>query len=510
MNNADYWRKRFEILENSSHEKADNYLQSIENIYRDAELSVKRDIESFYARFASNNKVSLVDAKKILTAGQLEEFRWSVYDYIKIGEQLNISDEWKRKLENASTRFHISRLESIKLQIQQQIEVLYANRIDELDNLFKQMILDNYTRSVFEIQKYLGIGWDFTAINQNKLDLLISKPWTTDNRTFSDRVWTNKINLINDIQKHLIQGLLRGDAPQKIVNAIQGKFNTDKHKISRLVHTETSYFNAISKKQMYSDLEVDRIEIVETLDSRTCDICKSFDGKVIKLSQYEAGVTVPPFHPNCRGTTCPYYDDMQGERIARNQDGEVYYIPSNMTYEEWEKTFVNGGSKDGLINSDESDIINLTDEEKWAINEYVSSGSYKINGLLRLGEELPEELLEFQKHLDSALKKMPKYEGVVYRSLTFDRHEDLVNFAHGHKVGHKVYYQAYTSTSVNTSFYHEKPDIVIKINSKNGRDIRRYNPKENEILYDRDMKFLIKSATFRNGIYFLEAEEVLC
>lgn len=346
MNNSEYWRKRFTLLEIAAHQKSDEYIKSLEKIYRDAENSVKKDIEAWYGRFAVNNKISLIDAKKILTAGQLDEFKWSVQKYIEIGQQANISDEWKKKLENASARFHISRLEAIQMQIQQQIEVLYGNRVDELDQLLRDMVSNGYTQGAFEIQKGLGIGWDLTALNQDKLDLLLSKPWTTDNRTFSDRIWINKANLINDIQKQLIQGLLRGDTPQKIITAIKGKFNTDRYKISRLVHTETSYFNAVSKNQMYHDLDVELIEIVETLDSRTCEICKPLDGKVVSLSQYEPGVTVPPFHPNCRGTTCPYYDDMEGERVSRTREGEVYYIPANTTYIDWENAFINGGSKD--------------------------------------------------------------------------------------------------------------------------------------------------------------------
>ena len=58
-------------------------------------------------------------------------------------------------------------------------------------------------------------------------------------------------------------------------------------------------------------------------------------------------MTVPPFHPNCRGTTCPHYDDMDGERAARTADGKVYYVPANMNYTDWKKAFVDG-VKDGL------------------------------------------------------------------------------------------------------------------------------------------------------------------
>lgn len=348
MKNADYWRGRFAVLEDSAHKQSDEYLQSLEEIYREAEHTVQRDIESWYQRFATNNKVTLAEARKMLTAGQLEEFKWTAEQYVKAAQQANLSEEWIKKMENASARFHVSRLEAIQLQIQQQIELLYGNQVDGIDDLLKELVSNGYTRGAFEVQKGIGLGWDITALNQKKLEALLSKPWTTDGRTFRDRCWLNKADLVDTVNKELIQGMLRGDPPAKTITAIQKKFGTARYKARRLVHTETSYFNAVSKIQMYKDLGVDQIEIVETLDSRTCAVCQPLDGTVIPLAQYEPGMTVPPFHPNCRGTTCPYYDDMDSERAARTTDGKVYYVPANMKYSDWKKAFVDGGSKTGL------------------------------------------------------------------------------------------------------------------------------------------------------------------
>ena len=116
-----------------------------------------------------------------------------------------------------------------------------------------------------------------------------------------------------------------------------------------MVNTDTTFFNAVATKECYKDLDVEMVEIIETLDSHTCSICGGLDGKVIPISQYEPGVTVPPFHPNCRGTTAPAIDPKYaGERAARNADGNVYYVPANMKYADWVQTFVNGGSKTGL------------------------------------------------------------------------------------------------------------------------------------------------------------------
>lgn len=349
MKNADYWRGRFAILENSAHKQADEYLRSLEDIYRGAEQSVQRDIESWYQRFATNNNVTLAEARKMLTTGQLEEFKWTAEQYVKAAQKANLSEEWIKKLENASTRFHVSRLEAIQFQIQQQIELLYGNQVDGIDDLLKDVISNGYTRGAFEVQKGIGLGWDFTALNQKKLEALLSKPWTTDGRTFRDRCWLNKNDLVGSVSKSLTQGLLRGDSPAKITTAIQKQFGVHRYKAGRLVNTETTYFNAVATKESYKDLGVEMVEIIETLDSHTCSICGGLDGKVIPIAQYEPGVTVPPFHPNCRGTTAPAIDPKYaGERAARNADGDVYYVPANMKYADWVQTFVNGGSKAGL------------------------------------------------------------------------------------------------------------------------------------------------------------------
>lgn len=93
----------------------------------------------------------------MLTTGQLEEFKWTAEQYVKAAQQANLSPEWIKKLENASTRFHVSRLEAIQLQIQQQIELLYGNQVDGVDDLLKKLVSNGYTHGAFEIQRALAL-----------------------------------------------------------------------------------------------------------------------------------------------------------------------------------------------------------------------------------------------------------------------------------------------------------------------------------------------------------------
>lgn len=107
--------------------------------------------------------------------------------------------------------------------------------------------------------------------------------------------------------------------------------------------TESAYFATASQGECYKDLDVENYEVIETLDSHTCSFCGEMDGKVFPVNKMQAGSTAPPFHPWCRGTTAPYYEDMVGvgQRFARDADGKTYTVPSDMTYAEWKEIYVN-------------------------------------------------------------------------------------------------------------------------------------------------------------------------
>ncbi len=172
----------------------------------------------------------------------------------------------------------------------------------------------------------------------------LSKPWTADGRTFTDRCRDGRAIAVSTIQKLLTQACLRDDSLQKTTNALSKEPCVERYRAVRLVHTETTCFNAVAMKETYREMGVKRVEIVETLDGHTCKICQPLDGRIIPLSQYEPGVTVPPFHPNCRGTTAPAVSDRLLEldreinggrkRIARDSDdGKTCHVPADMTYE---------------------------------------------------------------------------------------------------------------------------------------------------------------------------------
>ena len=118
--------------------------------------------------------------------------------------------------------------------------------------------------------------------------------------------------------------------------------NGDKVRAGRIIMTESAYFAQEAQQACFNELGVEEYEIVATLDNRTCDgTCQGEDGKHYPMKMFEAGVTAPPFHPNCRCCTAPYFDDDEGERIAKDADGKNYTVSSDMTYPQWKKESVN-------------------------------------------------------------------------------------------------------------------------------------------------------------------------
>ncbi|MDD3020938.1 MAG: minor capsid protein [Alphaproteobacteria bacterium] len=348
MKNAEYWRNRFLILENSADSQGMEYIETLQREYETASRRLQAEMNAWYTRFATNNGITLTEAKRWLTSKQLDEFKWTVQDYIKYGESVNLNPQWMKQLENASARVHISRLESLQLQLQQQIEVLNGNQLDGMDNLLRGIYSNGYYHTAFEIQKGLNIGWDLQSLNEKQLSTLLSKPWSTDGQTFRDRCWKNKTELVNTVQTNLVQSIIRGDGPDRATKAIAEKFRVGKNKAARLVMTESAYFSSQAQQNCFNELGVEQFEIIETLDSHTCEICADLDGKVFPMKDFEPGVTAPPFHPWCRGCTAPYFEDNDGERAARDQEGKVYYVPASMKYNDWKKSFVDGDNKEGL------------------------------------------------------------------------------------------------------------------------------------------------------------------
>lgn len=403
MNNGEYWQKRFELLEQAAHQQGVQCYVDIEKQYRQAQKQLEGQIAAWYQRFASNNGVTLAEAKRMLNAKELAELKWDVNQYIQYGQENAINGTWVKQLENASARFHISRLEALKLQTQQSIEVMFGNQLDSIDSTMRNVYKSGYYHTAYEIQKGVGVGWDFSALDDKQISKVINKPWAIDGKNFSERIWGNRQKLVNELNNTLTQNIILGKDPQKAIDEIARKMNTSKTNAGRLVMTEEAFFSSAAQKDCFTELDVEQFEIVATLDSHTSDICRGMDGKHFKMSEWKVGETAPPFHVHCRSTTVPYFDDEfdeVGERAARDEKtGKTYFVPGNMTYKEWDKAFVQGDKSDlQEINPDDT----IKTEEQ---NFDIEGNTTKLKGAMS-DKDYAEYLARLNNHSNDNVKKL--------------------------------------------------------------------------------------------------------
>lgn len=344
MTNAEYWKQRFTQLEAAQNRKGATAYLEMEKQYKAAQNELEAQIARWYQRFADSNGISLAQAKQWLKGQDLAEFKWDVKEYIKYGKENAINGAWMQELENASSKFHISRLEALQIQTQNSLETMFAQQMGTMKKALSDVYASGYYHTAYAVQQGFGLGWDIAGLDKAQIEKVLSKPWAVDGYNFSTRIWNSKTKLIGEVHNELSKNLLTGADPQKAIDSLAKKMGTSKSNAGRLVMTEQAYFSSAAQKDCFNDLDVEEYEIVATLDSHTSDICLSLDGKVFKMSDYKPGITAPPFHVYCRSTTAPHFKDNfdAGERAARGADGKTYYVPDDVTYSEWKKAFVDG------------------------------------------------------------------------------------------------------------------------------------------------------------------------
>lgn len=266
-----------------------------------------------------------------------------------------------------------------------------------------------------------------------------------------------------------------------------------------------------------------------------CDKCTPWEGRVYIDNVWSGGTEEDGrypllsiaiegglFHPRCQHGSSTYYEGIndepeevtQAQHDYNKEDKYAQYLqqrqkqytrlaigsllPKNI--EKYQNNIKE------LQNQIESSKIDLSEEEQYAINQYIGSESYRINEVLRNDLELTKQQQIMINNLDKALEKMPNYEGNVTRSIMLDG-ENLIEFLENHKVNKNIKYKQYISTTIGTR-YNNLSNIELHIKSINGKDIRKYNKEEQEVLFKRNTIFRIIKKEKINKVYHIYMEEI--
>ena len=391
-NNMKYWEERQKRIYLAGEKKVNDYYKELKKAFEQAKKEIHSVINDFYIRYAKENKVSFAEAQRRLEKaeiGELEEF------IAKVNQHMG---EYNLELNNMSIKARITRYQALEKQIDAILQQLYAIEYEyKGKELLKEVYTDAYYRTWFNIDQYHGFHQEFAQIDPRTIEELIKYPW--NGASFSDRIWKQKDHMLQVLKEDITTMLIQGKNPQTLVEDFAKRFNTKKYEAYRLLHTESSFIIEQGTLAAYKEDGVEKYQILATLDMKTSDICREQDGKVYDVDKATVGVNYPPFHPFCRTTTVPYYEDndyLDDTRMARDPvTSKPYEVPANMTYKEWYDKYI------------ENNPEALLAEKKWK-NRYADKKQYEKYKEV-LGKDLGVKSLdEFQELKYNNIKKWEK------------------------------------------------------------------------------------------------------
>ncbi|WP_056828349.1 minor capsid protein [Psychrobacillus sp. FJAT-21963] len=360
-----YWTDRAAQREMESQLIASKYLARMDESLRETQQDILRQIEVFYARYANDNKITLAEARKYLTAKELKEFKEVNLKRFK-EMSLRGEAEYENLLNAISFRVRISRLEALNLQIEMQMAELY-NGLNGLQAYTYTGLSEVYQTSYYQMMFGMAqagiISGTVTAISDKTMQEILTYNWS--GKEFSKRIWGHEEKTKRALRKELEKSFASGRSIQKTTKAIVEVTDVARSRAEALVRTESNFFHGLAAQNSYVDAGMEKYEVLATLDFRTSDKCRGQDGKIYNVSDYKPGITANPFHTRCRTTTIPYFDD---EEYMENEKRESLDGPiDSLTFEEWFNKYVvneNEGSSPEILSKQISN--RTTDKEQYS------------------------------------------------------------------------------------------------------------------------------------------------
>ena len=346
--NRDYWEERQVKRE----AKAFTTIQDIEKEYKIALEKAKQDINKEISRittsYMNDNILNYNEALKLLKGDDYKVWKKDLHDYIK--EYKNLlktapldAQKLYLEIETLSAKSRISRLDSLKAQIDMEFTKLIFGVEDSAKNALSSVYRDTF----IEVTKDLGIN---AIVSRDKIKTVLDKPWS--GADFSERLWTNTDKLAQTVKQEIVNGMIQGINLKTMTKRVSERFETaKKNDVERLLRTEVNYVLNQATLDGYKEAGIEKYEFSATLDNRTSQICSELHGEVFEIKKIAVGLNYPPMHPRCRSTTIPIIDY---ESLAKQGREEL-------------------GEKDITFGDKET----LTDYENKSINEFKEVSSIK-------------------------------------------------------------------------------------------------------------------------------------
>ena len=323
-------RAKERVLRNAK--ETDTYARDIMDLYDETANQLENEINAMFQKYAQDNKLDNAEAEKLLSSEEYSRWRKSMDKYVA---EAQTDSRTLLELNTLSAKSRISRKEQLLSQIYLQMINLAGDTETKLTDLLSDMFKTNYYRSCYDIQSIMGVGFTVAKVDEKMLKRILEFPWSGKN--YSQALWEDTDKLAALARRELTMGFMSGASVQKMAKSIDDVMHRGRKNAERLVRTESSYFSNQGQMQSYQELGIEEYIFL----GGGCEICQALNGQAFKLSEAEAGVNLPPIHPNCKCTTrAKPRIDMFALKDGANP------LKDNPKFEEWKKRYVKEKAKE--------------------------------------------------------------------------------------------------------------------------------------------------------------------
>lgn len=332
--NSEYWKKREQENLRKNLKSEAEYAKEIQQTYKFAMDQIQKEIDSFYAKYADKEGITIAQAKKRASKLDMEEYSRKAKKYVK---EKNFSKQANEEMKLYNLTMKVNRLELLKASIG--LELVSA--FDELQQFYEQILTD---RTLDEFERQAGILGSSVPDNAAVMAATIVNA-SFHNAKYSERIWMHQDLLRNELGKLLTRGMVQGKNPRALARELRKTFQASIFNSLRLLWTELARVQTAAQMQSYKDNGFAEYEYLTARDFKVCATCKALDGKIFKVDEEETGTNSPPMHPCCRCSTTAHMDLNAYEKWL---DG---YSEHGMSFKEWQENKNDARTKKrGIIN----------------------------------------------------------------------------------------------------------------------------------------------------------------
>lgn len=383
--NLSYWELRQAQNMFDYMESAEQAAKEIAKLYKRAAGYLSSEMDEIFDKY--KDKYGLSDQEAMRLLKEIEDKDSLNNLLLKLNESKNNQEreELRKHLEAPAYRARIERLQKLMDQIDNIMQNVYKQEQRISESFYADLANDTYYHSIYSLQQQAGVGFSFEYVDAKTIDRVINSRWSGKN--YSERIWGNTEQLAKELKEELLLNLVTGRTNRDAAHSIAMRTGQGSTKARRLVRTESNHLATELNFEAYKNTGIKKYRFLAVLDLKTSEQCRRLDGKIFPVEDRKVGVNCPPMHPWCRSTTIAILNEEWLKDMQRSATdpatGEALLIPATMTYEDWYNKYVKGKPEVELV-------------EKQMKNRSADRRQHKKYREI-LGDEVPEELDDFQK-----------------------------------------------------------------------------------------------------------------